>query len=168
MKDFIFTVLLCSIAIESRALSKLRIHLQWLASQEGILQAMRDRLTDAERDLRREHESLKQSRIMDEIAKLEKDIANQHRIVDDSKGAKKRVDESIARGLERERQLEKPVTRTKFINPPPGVATDYFQDRYFETKLICDFLKNDVQRLMTVVGRAGMGKTVMVCLFKQV
>jgi hypothetical protein len=32
-----------------------------------------------------------------------------------------------------------------------------------ETALIGDFLKDDALRLMTVVGRAGIGKTAMVC-----
>lgn len=55
------------------------------------------------------------------------------------------------------------VTRTKFINPAPIIAPTYFQDRHVETNLIVDFLKNDAQCLMTIVGRAGMGKTVIVC-----
>ncbi len=78
----------------------------------------------------------------------------------------KRVEESIARGLERERRPERPVSEvvtSKFINPPPGVAPVYFQDRHVETRLIGDFLKDDARRLMTVVGRGGVGKTAMVC-----
>ena len=55
------------------------------------------------------------------------------------------------------------VTKTKFINPPPGVAPTYFQDRFHETKLVGKFLENDVERLITIVGRAGVGKTAMVC-----
>ncbi len=147
------------------ALAKLRNHVEWLASPEGTLQAMKDHLEDAHRDLPRATEE-QQARIKDEIALLEKQIADQQRIIADPKGVEKRVKESIARGLERERQPERPlsgITRTKFINPPPGVAPNYFQDRHVETKLIGNFLKDDAQRLMTVVGRAGMGKTAMVC-----
>ena len=68
--------------------------------------------------------------------------------------------------MERERQPVKPLisnNTTKFINPPPAIAPTYFQDRYIETKQIVDFLNNDAQRLITVVGRAGVGKTAMVC-----
>ncbi len=146
-------------------LANLRKHLEWLASPQGFLQALKDRLKDAHRDLPRASEE-QQVRIKDEIALLEKQIADQQRIIADPKSAEKRVEESIARGLERERQPERPVsgiTRTKFINPPPGVAPNYFQDRYVETKLIGDFLTDDAQRLITVVGRAGMGKTAVVC-----
>ncbi len=39
----------------------------------------------------------------------------------------------------------------------------YFQDRHVETGLIGTFLKDESLRLMTVVGRGGVGKTAMVC-----
>ncbi|MBL7091104.1 TIR domain-containing protein [Acidovorax sp.] len=148
------------------ALARLRTHLQWLASPEGVLQAMKDRLADAQRDLRRARDDVEQTRIQDEINALKRQIADQQRVVDDPQGAARRVEESIERGLERERQPEKPVAgvkRTRFINPPPGVAPSYFQDRYVEMGLIGDFLKDESKRLMTVVGRAGIGKTTMVC-----
>src|SRR5262245_11767060 len=148
------------------ALAKLRDHLKWLASPEGVLEAMKDRLADAQRDLQRASEPVEQKRIEDEIDELNRQIAEQQRVVADPQGTVKRVEESIARGLERERQPEKPsggVARSKFINPPPGVAPSYFQNRYVETQLIGDFLKDESKRLMTVVGRAGIGKTAMVC-----
>ena len=68
--------------------------------------------------------------------------------------------------MERERQPERLVAgqvRTKFINPPPGVAPGYFQDRAVENQVIADFLQDESCRLMTVVGRAGIGKTALVC-----
>jgi len=55
------------------------------------------------------------------------------------------------------------VKRSKFINQPPGAAPTYYQDRHLETKLVGAFLKDDARRLLMVVGRAGIGKTVMVC-----
>ena len=71
----------------------------------------------------------------------------------------------IESGLQRERQpAEKPaVRRAKFVNPPPMTAPSWFQDRYVETRLIGDFLRDDGLRLLTVVGRGGVGKTAMVC-----
>ena len=68
--------------------------------------------------------------------------------------------------MERERQPERPIAgraRTKFINPPPGAAPSYFQDRAVENEIIADFLRDEGCRLMTVVGRAGVGKTALVC-----
>ena len=43
------------------------------------------------------------------------------------------------------------------------LAPTWFQDRHVETGQIGDFLKDDGLRLMTVVGRGGVGKTAMVC-----
>ena len=53
--------------------------------------------------------------------------------------------------------------RAKFVNPAPVVAPGYFQDRHVESELIGDFLRADDERIMTVVGRGGVGKTAMVC-----
>ena len=147
-------------------LAKLRDHLLWLSSPAGVLQAMKDRLADAERDLRRTKDPSQQSRIQDDLAQLKSRIAEQERVVADPQGTAKGVAESIARGLERERQPESPVSgvvQSKFINAPPGVAPVYFKDRHVETKLIGEFLQDDSRRLMTVVGRGGVGKTAMVC-----
>jgi hypothetical protein len=91
-------------------------------------------------------------------------LAEQQRIVDDPEGAAKRFQESIDRELERERRPTKPGSvLSKLINPPPGVAPSYFQGRHVETKLIGDFLNDQSLRMMTVVGRGGVGKTAMVC-----
>jgi tetratricopeptide (TPR) repeat protein len=144
-------------------LAKLRNHICWLDSPEGKLQSLKDRLADAKRDL---HRSPADQRIKDDIAQLQKDIENQQRIFAYPEGAKKQVEQSIKAAQERERQPERPVSgiaQTKYINPPPGAAPDYFQDRTVETQLIVDFLKNDAQRMITVAGRGGMGKTAMVC-----
>ena len=130
-----------------------------------MLQGLKERLADARRDLRRADQA-EQARIRDEIAQLERDLAEQQRIVDDPRAAARRAEESITRGIERERQREKPlggVTQRRFMNPPPSVAPTYFQNRHVETNLIGDFLKDESRRLMTVVGRAGIGKTAMVC-----
>lgn len=148
------------------ALAQLSNHLQWLASPAGVLQTMKDRLADARRDLRRAADPTHQARIQDDIAQLEKQIAEQERVVKDPQGTAKRVTESIVAGLEREREPERLVsslTHSKFINPPPGIAPVYFQDRYIETKLLADFLKDDAKRLLMLVGRGGLGKTVLVC-----
>jgi tetratricopeptide (TPR) repeat protein len=147
-------------------LAKLRKHIQWLDSPKGLLLGLRYRLKDAQRDLRRTEDPLQIKRIRDDIEDLKRETGLQEQVAADPDAAKKRVQENIDRGLERERLPEKPVggrSYSKFINPPPGIAPTYFQDRHLETKLMGDFLKNDAERLMTVVGRAGIGKTAMVC-----
>jgi formylglycine-generating enzyme required for sulfatase activity len=104
------------------ALARLRRHVARLESPEGALQALKDRLADAQRDLRREKDPTQQTRIQDETDQLKKDIARQEEVVRDPKGVARRTEESIARGLERERKPERPVAgvqRSKFIYPPP-------------------------------------------------
>jgi tetratricopeptide (TPR) repeat protein len=146
------------------ALARLRLHLKWLASPAGALQALKDRLADAQRDLRRAEEPAQQARIKDDIEQLKKDVAKQEEVVRDPVRAERRVEESIARGLERERTPERaPAPRSKFINPPPGLAPTYFQNRHVETGMLGGFLKDDALRLVTVVGRGGTGKTALVC-----
>jgi tetratricopeptide (TPR) repeat protein len=148
------------------ALAGVRSHLRWRASPEGVLQTLRERLADAERDLPRAKNSTERSRIESDLADLKRQVADQQQLVEHPQKVAQRVDESIARGMERERQPAQPVsgfTRTRFINPPPGVAPFYFQDRHVETRLVGDFLKTGPERMITVVGRGGVGKTAIVC-----
>lgn len=146
-------------------IAKLRLAVGRLDSPEGLLDELNHRLAEAKRDWQRARAE-DQPRIQSEIEILNEQIKRQAEIVADPKAAEKRTEANIQSGLERERQPEKPTTgksSTKFINPPPGVAPSYFQDRQTETKEIVRFLHDDAQRLLTVVGRGGVGKTAMVC-----
>jgi tetratricopeptide (TPR) repeat protein len=148
------------------ALAKLRLYLEWLASPEGILQSMKDRLVDAQRDSRHATHPHQEMRIRDEITLLEQQITQQQRVVEDPEAIAQRLEESIAYRLERERQPEKLITvvsHSKFINPAPGMVPSYFQDRHLEIRLVAAFLQDDAARLMTIIGRGGIGKTAMVC-----
>ena len=83
----------------SACVSQVRDYLDTLASPAGVLQGMKDRLTDAQRDLRRANDPEERGRIEHEIALLQQDIADQQRVVDDLKGVERQVEESIARGF---------------------------------------------------------------------
>ena len=147
------------------ALARLRMHLVWIDSPQGQLQALKYRLSDAQRELPRA-EPDRQTRIREDIAELEKQIAQQQRIIDNPEAAEKRVQQSIDTGLEGERKPAIPaggIAQSKFINPPPLIAPTWFQNRHVETSQIGDFLKDESLRLITVVGRGGVGKTAMVC-----
>ncbi len=148
-----------------RGLAQLRDYLAWLDSPEGILQGYKDRLLDAERDLRRASDADKLL-IEADIDELKKLIEAQEKVAENPEAAKKQTEQNIQNGLERERKPQLPVASfqsSKFINQPPGVAQNYFQDRLMETEQAILFLKNEAQRVLTVVGRGGAGKTAMVC-----
>ncbi len=146
-------------------MAKLLLAIQRLDKPEGQLDILKDRLADAERDLVRATQEDK-PRIQAEIEQLKADIQALEKVIANPDAAAEQTQKNIEAGLERERKPEKPTaaqTSTKFINPPPGLAPNYFQDRYDETKEILRFLNDDAQRLMTIVGRGGVGKTAMVC-----
>ncbi|HUK68249.1 MAG TPA: tetratricopeptide repeat protein [Streptosporangiaceae bacterium] len=81
------------------------------------------------------------------------------------KELRQQTEQRIETGLRQEREAgENPaVRRARFVNPPPMTAPSWFQDRHVETRLIGEFLRDDALRLLTVVGRGGVGKTAMVC-----
>jgi tetratricopeptide (TPR) repeat protein len=148
-----------------RGLAQLRDYLAWLDSPEGILQGYKDRLLDDERDLQRASD-IDKPRIEADIKELKKQIEAQEKVAENPEAAKKQTEQNIQNGLERERKPQLPVASfqsSKFINQPPGVAQNYFQDRLMETEQAILFLKNEAQRVLTVVGRGGAGKTAMVC-----
>ena len=147
-------------------LAKLRKAIAHLDSPAGQLDELNHRFADANRDFRRASDEDK-PRIKAELDELTDQIKRQEEIVRNPKAAQEQTQKNIETGLERERKPEKPITSsaqsTKFINPPPGIAPNYFQDRLIETKQAVDFINDDAQRLMTIVGRGGVGKTAMVC-----
>jgi len=146
-------------------IAQLREKISDLDSPKGILAELKHRLADANRDFRRAKDE-DQPRIKAEIDELTEQINRQEEIVKNPKAAEEKTEKNIQSGLERERQPEKPVagkTSTRFINPPPAIAKPYFQDRFIETKRIAEFLNDDSKRLMTIVGRAGVGKTDLIC-----
>jgi tetratricopeptide (TPR) repeat protein len=71
----------------------------------------------------------------------------------------------IVSGIAREQvpAEPQPLRSSKFVNPPPAVAPTWFQDRQVETGLLARYVMDPGIRLITVVGRGGVGKTAMVC-----
>jgi len=150
----------------SVGLAQLQNHLGWLSSPAGQLQTLKDRRADALRDERRASDPHDRQRIADEMAPLTRQIAELEEAIAHPQAAAQAVQSRIETGLERERQPEEPPSRgqsVKFINPPPGSAPNYFQNRHLETRLLVEHLKDANKRLLTVVGRGGVGKTAMVC-----
>src|SRR5262249_32571084 len=146
-------------------IAELRQHISWMESPAGQLQALKYRLSDAQRELRRA-ERQRQPRIRADIEELNEKIPSQQAIMGSPRAAEERVEGTLRAVLETERRPADPVgviSPRKFINPPPLIAPTWFRDRHVEMRLIGEFLKDDCLRLMTVVGRGGVGKSAMVC-----
>jgi len=148
-----------------RGLARLRVLLGGIGSPERVLMDLRDQLAEAERDLPRAGPA-RRPRIEQDIADLRQRVADQRRLLADPGAATRRTQQRIAAGMERQRRPERPdagPARARFVNSPPVVAPGYFQDRYVESELAAAFLRADDLRIMTVVGRGGVGKSAMVC-----
>ena len=146
-------------------LARLRQYLAKLDSVEHRLYETRRLLDDHRFELERPTEPARRQRLQKDMADLQQEIARLEIIAADPAEADRRVQQRIKTALERERRPAKPVggeSSTIFINTAPVVPA-HFQDRQPETAALVDFLKNDALRLMTVVGRAGAGKTALVC-----
>lgn len=136
-----------------------------LNSPQGRLDLMAQRLAYAEHELRRARDDSQKLIIQEEIDLLKKQITNQKNVIANTELSSQRAEERIKHAIEQERLPKKynasPV-RSKFIKMPPGIP-NYFQNRFDETAMVGEFLKNDVQRVITVAGRGGIGKTTMIC-----
>ena len=74
---------------------------------------------------------------------------------------RRRIDSGIAR--EQAPAEAQPTRASKFVNPPPAVAPAWFRGRQAETGLLARYVADPGIRMVTVAGRAGIGKTAMVC-----
>ena len=149
-----------------KGFERLRNHLLWLKSPAGVLRTLEERLADADRDLRRAPDEQDRQRILDEMATLKQQIARQRDAVENPGAVAQRIQDSVAEGLEQERQPVPAVVgkaRCQVVNLPPGTVPSYFQDRHVETKLLGALIANPAMRLVFVVGRGGVGKTSFTC-----
>jgi tetratricopeptide (TPR) repeat protein len=145
-------------------LARLRTYLASAGSPKWVLQDLRNQLAEAERELHRADPG-QRPRIRQDIDNLRSRVGEQERLVADPQAATRRTEKRIAAGLEQQRQPERPTAgpaRARFVNQPPMAAPGYFQDRHVESEQIGEFLRSD-ERILTVVGRGGVGKTAMVC-----
>ena len=148
-------------------LARLRLFLADIGSPQGVLRELRFRLADAERELPRAHQEGERARIGQELQELRGRIAEQERVVADPVAARAVTSKRIETGIEGLREPPRPRPRgpgrAKFVNAAPMTAPTYFQDRDVETELLAQFLRGGDIRLVTVLGRGGVGKTAMVC-----
>ncbi len=81
-------------------LGRLRDYVRSRATPEGALQTLKERLQDARRDLAHA-DTAEKARIEDEIAELERQIAEQQQAIDNPQAAQQRTEKSIQARLER-------------------------------------------------------------------
>ena len=81
-------------------LARLRDHFDWLTSPEGVLQQLRFRLADAERELPRAPEEAERERIEQDMEQLRAQIAEQERVVADPAAAAAATGARIETGIE--------------------------------------------------------------------
>jgi len=146
-------------------LARLRAYLDSVGSPKWVLQDLRNQLAEAERELPRSDPE-QRPRVRQDIEELRRRVGQQERLAADPQAAARRTEERITAGLEQQRQPEQPEAapaQARFVNQPPVTAPAYFQDRHNESEQIGEFLRAADERILTVVGRGGVGKTAMVC-----
>lgn len=148
-------------------MARLRLFLAETTSPAGALRELKYRLTDAEREFPRAADDAQRGRIERDMTELRRRITEQETLLQDPRAAQERTERRIAAGVEAERRASRPQpdrpAKVRWVNPAPMTVPGHFQDRHTETELIGEFLRSANQRLMTVVGRGGVGKTAMVC-----
>ena len=145
------------------ALKSLLDRLLTLFTPAGQLEAMREQLV-ARRRASAYATGANRARFLSEITALEQQIAT----LVDAQQRERTVQERISIDLERERRTptekaSEPVARLRVVNAPPLAVPRYFENRYIETGLIGDFLRDPAACILTVHGRGGVGKTALVC-----
>ena len=147
---------------------KLVTYLNDLNTPAGQLRTITARRRDAERDLGRYSDKPNMlARVKDNLQQIDAEIVRLKEIIANPEAVEKRTAEPIEASLERARQPEKPVGGNagpgKFINQPPADVRENFFGRQDESRRIGDFLLESTVPLLSVSGRAGMGKTALVC-----
>jgi hypothetical protein len=134
------------------ALAGLRNHLTWVDSPAGQLQALKDCLADAQRELPRA-QLQEQEKIQDDIAELQRQIAQQQAVVDNPQAAAQRTQESIEQLIPVKGKRQK--TDTRFLE-----ENGYLANRHEEVELFQQIATGQhPKRILLIQAASGLGKT---------
>jgi tetratricopeptide (TPR) repeat protein len=144
--------------------------IKYSRTPDGKLQQMEVRLKHALSELERARPGTNmRERLEEEIERLNKQIVEQKRIVENPEAIKREATEAIKENIKKEREKKVEVTPVKtddaitIVNAPPMVPPKYFQARKSELEDINTFLDNATHRILMIAGSGGMGKTTLVC-----
>lgn len=142
---------------------------QFLCSMEtpaGKVREVALQIADAERDLSRARDDHDRKRIQSELDYLNGNLAHWAELASTPEAVIRAREERVRNTIELERQSRRSskfCDSARFINPPPAIAPSYFQDRLEETRQVAQFIRDPSQRVLTIVGRGGIGKTALTC-----
>jgi hypothetical protein len=147
------------------AVAKVRAHLRWLRSPEGEIRTLEDDLADLNREFGRLTKPEQQRGLLDRRQYLQRRIDERKRNLQNPEDADRRAEERIQHAIEQDLRAQLPADggrrTSSFLSALPPVPRS-FQDRHSELARLEEYLRNDVVRLVTVTGPAGIGKTALV------
>ncbi|WP_291131768.1 TIR domain-containing protein [Flavobacterium sp. UBA7682] len=156
----------CFLSFGSDKSDEIKQHLNQIDSFEQKLNTLKEYLKDAENDLLYTNGENK-PRVESEITVLNEQIKSLQQYLNNKDETAKLTEERIMLSIERERRPERTNATSaptyKVINNPPTIAPSYFQDRIIETDLAVNFLQSESIKIISIIGRGGVGKTAMVC-----
>jgi hypothetical protein len=140
-------------------MAKLRLYLRWLRSADGQRYVLERRRESAQREIERDLDVASTARAGEELEEIQLELQALAQSPPQS-----RPDPEPHPGMERETPPER-VTASPVltVNRPPASPSKDFQERVVETGLLGEFLEDPSMRILTIAGRAGVGKTAMVC-----
>jgi tetratricopeptide (TPR) repeat protein len=145
-------------------LSKLRQYEVWRRTPAGVLQELKVRWSEAEYALKYA-DPADRARIEEEMDDLSRQIEEQRRLAETPDQVFEATIARIEQDLKSEREAAraKPAARERTSDALPLLPlSGEFHDRRAQARAIGEFLNNDDLRLMSVVGRGGIGKTALV------
>ena len=148
-----------------RGLAELRRQLEWLEQPEGRIYALAFQRQTLERKLVPDLDPAVRHRILDELERIDDDAARLRNAVENPRKVEQAQRQNIDRAIAKERQRpvgDQPAEHAMTVYRPPAAPPLFFFDRVAETRLIGQFLQDPSKRLLTVMGRGGVGKTAMV------
>jgi tetratricopeptide (TPR) repeat protein len=148
-----------------RGVAELRKRLAWLETPQGRIHSLEFQRASVERELGRGLDEAGREKIRIEIETIDHQIEQLRHAANEPRQAEQEQKRKIDQAIERETQRPLPESpaRVTIVNRPPASPPLRFLDRTAETRVIGQFLRDPSKRLMTIIGRGGVGKTAMVC-----